>query len=173
MTLPELLPGLDAAPNVHPMFVHLPLGLWPTALGFFLFGAAKRSERLLETGRWLLYLATAAAVAAATTGWLAADRIGHSAPGHDLVHIHRDWMIAATGISALSSTMVFLLRRSQGPARRWIQVTAVAITFGVATLGADRGAYLVFGKGVGVSRQTDPQHQEQRAQPDQEHSHEH
>lgn len=27
-----LLPGLAGAPNVHPIFVHFPVALWPTAL---------------------------------------------------------------------------------------------------------------------------------------------
>lgn len=171
MTLQDLLPGLDAAPNIHPMFVHLPLGLWPVALGFFVPGAVRNSERLLEVGRWMLYLATAAALAAAATGWLAADGLGHSSRGHDFVHIHRNWMLAATGLSATASVLVFLLRRTQSSARYWLQVAAVAITLAVATLGADRGAYLVFGKGVGVSSQTGPQEQEKGGQPDHEHTH--
>lgn len=161
----DLLPGLEAAPNIHPMFVHLPLGLWPVALGFFVLGAVRHSERLLEVGRWMLYLATTAAVAAATTGWFAADGLGHSSPGHDFVHIHRNWMFAATGVSALTAVLVFLLRRSQSTARHWLQVAAVAITFTVAMLGADRGAFLVFGKGVGVSSQQ----QERSEQSDHEH----
>lgn len=173
MDLSELLPGLEAVSNVHPMFVHLPLGLWPTALGFFIFGAARHSERLLEIGRWLLYLATATAAAAAATGWFAAGQLGHGTPGHDFVHIHRNWMLVATGISALTSVLAFALRRSQSPSRHWLQVAAVAITLGVAALGADRGAYLVFGQGVGVSPNIEPQQQEKGAQPGDGHGHEH
>lgn len=173
MNLPELLPGLEAAPNVHPMFVHLPLGLWPIALGFFILAAARRSERLLEVGRWLLYIATLAAVVTAATGWLAAEGLGHDSPGHDLIHTHRDWMLAATAISVLASAFAFILRRSVKPAHRWLQVVATALTLGVAVIGADRGAYLVFGRGVGVQLQTDTPPTEGGAHTDHEHTHDH
>ena len=65
MSVQDLLPGLEASQNVHPMFVHLPLGLWPVAFAFFVVGAARHSERLVEVGRWMLYLATVAAVSPA------------------------------------------------------------------------------------------------------------
>ena len=34
----DLLPGLELAPNVHPVFVHFPIALWPTALLFYALG---------------------------------------------------------------------------------------------------------------------------------------
>ena len=108
MSAQDLLPGLEASQNVHPMFVHLPLGLWPVALAFFVVGAARHSERLIEVGRWMLYLAT---------GWFAAGGLGHDSPGHDLVHIHRNWMLVATGLSILTSALAFAFRRARGPSR--------------------------------------------------------
>lgn len=173
MNFSELLPGLEAAPNIHPMFVHLPLGMWPVALGFFVVAAARRSERLLEVGRWLLYIATLAAFATSATGWLAAEEFGHDSPGHDAVHTHRDWMLAATAISALASALAFTLRRSAKPAHRWLPAFAAALTLGVAVVGADRGAYLVFGRGLGVQLQAESPSNETEAHTDHGHSHDH
>lgn len=34
----DLMPGLSAVPNVHPLFVHFPITLWTVALGFCAFG---------------------------------------------------------------------------------------------------------------------------------------
>lgn len=170
MSVQDLLPGLEASQNVHPMFVHLPLGLWPVALAFFVVGAARHSERLIEVGRWMLYLATVAAVVAAATGWFAAGGLGHDSPGHDLVHIHRNWMLVATGLSILTSALAFAFRRARGGAKPWLTTAAVVLTFGTAALGADRGAYLVYGKGVGVSRDTAP---EQGLEPKPHSGHEH
>mgnify|MGYP003677587334 FL=1 len=117
MSVQVMLPGLEASQNVHPMFVHLPLGLWPVALAFFIVGATRHSERPIEFGRWMLNLATVAAVVAAATGWFAAGGLGHDSPGHDLVHIHRNWMLVATGLSILTSALAFAFRRARGPSR--------------------------------------------------------
>jgi uncharacterized membrane protein len=155
MNLQDMFPGIAASENLHPVFVHLPLGVWPVAFMFFVLGVVRNSDRLLEVGRWLLYFATAGAVVAATSGWLASEGLGHDTPGHDLVHVHRDWMLIATGLSILTSGMAFAFRRSENRAKAYAVLATFALTLGVSVLGADRGAYLVFGHGVGVSSAID------------------
>ena len=149
----ELLPGIEAAQNLHPVFVHLPLGLWPAALLFLGLGAARADERLFEVGRWLLYLAALAAAVTAASGWIAADGLGHDSPGHDAVHEHRNWMLASVGLTFATAGLAFLLRQTTRTVHRWAVVAALTLTLGVAALGADRGAYLVYGKGVGTQLQ--------------------
>ena len=153
MTLQELLPGLEAASNLHPVFVHLPLGLWPVALAFLGLGALRSNARLFEVGRWLLYLAALAAAVTAASGWIAADGLGHDSLGHGAVHQHRNWMLAALTLTFATAALAFFLRHTERAAHRWAVVVALALTLGVATLGADRGAYLVYGKGVGTQLQ--------------------
>lgn len=153
MTLEELLPGIAAAQNLHPVFVHPPLGLWPVALLFLGLGAVRADARLFEVGRWLLYLSALAATITAASGWLAADGLGHDSPGHDAVHEHRNWMLASVGLTLATATLAFLLRNTARAVHRWAVVAALTLTLGVAALGADRGAYLVYGKGVGTQLQ--------------------
>lgn len=153
MNLQELLPGIEAASNLHPVFVHLPLGLWPVALAFLGWGALRADVHIFEVGRWLLYLAALAAAVTAASGWIAANGLGHDSPGHDGVHEHRNWMLVALGLTTMTAALAFFLRNTNRAAHRWVVVVALAVTLGVAALGADRGAYLVYGKGLGTQLQ--------------------
>jgi uncharacterized membrane protein len=153
MTLDDLLPGAAAAQSLHPVLVHLPLGLWPTSLLFLALGALRANDRFFEVGRWLLYLAALAAVITTASGWIAADGLGHDSPAHGAVHEHRIWMLVAVGLTLASATLAFALRRSRRLVHQWVVVIAVALTLVVASLGADRGAYLVYGQGIGTQPQ--------------------
>lgn len=153
MTLEELLPGIAAAQNLHPVLVHLPLGLWPVALLFLGLGAVRADVRFFEVGRWLLYLAALTGAITAASGWLAADGLGHDSPGHDAVHVHRNWMLASLGLTVATAGLAYFLRHTARAVHRWAVVAALTLTLGIAALGADRGAYLVYGKGVGTQLQ--------------------
>ncbi len=154
--LEEILPGFAHAPNVHPMLVHFPIALWVVA-GLFLFlGTVRQREDLFTTGRWLLYLGALGAAAAVATGLWAADAIGHDSPGHELVHVHRDLMLAASGLGLGATILAVALRNSQRALVKWGITALVLASVGVLTLGADRGAALVFRHGVGVGAQAQP-----------------
>lgn len=153
----SLLPGLDAVPHLHPLFVHFPIVLWLAALLFWGLAAFRNSDSLFRLGRWLLYLGTAGAAVAVTTGLIAADQLGHESPGHDLVHTHRDFMLIAAGIGLAVTAVAFLLRRRTSQAVRWLLIGGLLATNAVTVLGADRGALLVFGYGIGSAELEPPE----------------
>ncbi len=147
----SLLPGLANAPDIHPLFVHFPVALWLAAAALYALGVARDSTKSRDAGRLLLYLGTAAAALALFTGFRAAGRLGHDSAGHDLVHVHRNFMVAATIVGTLASALAFAAERRGSKA---IAAVAAAVLLGCAALtglGADRGANLVFGYGVGVA----------------------
>ena len=148
----SILPGLSRAQNIHPLFVHFPLALWALAVLFYLVGALREQEELVRFGRWLLYFGTLGGLLAVGSGLWATSEMGHDAPGHDMVHTHRNLMLVATGLAALVCGAAFLLRKLKNSWARWGLVCGLGVTNLVATLGADRGALLVFSYGVGVSR---------------------
>ena len=74
-----MLPGLKAALNYHPMFVHFPIVLWLAALLFELLAVWRASDEMQRTASRLLYLGTLAAIVTIFTG-LAAQ---HSIPPGD------------------------------------------------------------------------------------------
>ena len=154
--LEEILPGVIQAPNLHPMFVHFPIALWAVAGLFIFLGTLRRRDDLFATGRWLLYLGAIGAAAAVATGLWAADALGHDSPGHELVHVHRDLMLATSGLGLIATLGAAALRDRRHVAAKWVVTALTLATIGVLTLGADRGAALVFQHGVGVAAQTEP-----------------
>ena len=152
----ELMPGLSGAPDLHPMFVHFPIVLWLSALGFALAGAARGRDRLTDTARILLYLGTLSALFAATTGYLAAGRMGHDSLGHELVHLHRNYMYVATALALVASIFAFVRRGRSDGLTLWGLTALLLLVSTVTVLGADRGAALVFRYGIGTADETPP-----------------
>jgi uncharacterized membrane protein len=132
------------------MFVHFPIALWLSALLFWGLALFRAREDLWAAGRWLLYLGLVGALAAVGTGLWAADQMGHDAPGHDLVHTHRNWMLLTSAVGLVTTAAAFLTRGRATPRVRWLLFGMLLVTGGLTTLGADRGALLVFRYGVGT-----------------------
>lgn len=149
----DVFPGLSAIPNVHPLLVHFPIVLWPLALVFMLTGYLRKDETAFRHGAWVLYAGVASGVAAGITGWLAAEGMGHNHSGHELVHDHRNLMLAALAIAAVASLATFWARKPARGPQRWIPITFLLIACLTSVLGADRGGLLVYGHGVGVATQ--------------------
>lgn len=151
-----VLPGLYAIQNIHPMFVHFPIAFF---LGAFAMEglAVLRHEKFHIVATWMLYLCTLSAVVTATTGFLAMNQIatasgGHDAPGHEFIHIHRNWMVSVTTIGLLLSVYLFWInKKGRWSFHRWRFLGGLLLLSMLLTLGADRGARLVFEFGVGVN----------------------
>ncbi|MEZ4653797.1 MAG: cytochrome c [Candidatus Eisenbacteria bacterium] len=127
----ELLPGLAAAPDVHPLFVHLPLALLPIAL--VLGVAALRGYPVARMARITFLTGTAGLVLAATTGLLAQTSVPH--PSGTIVATHRTWMLfILAGAVLLAILMIPTFRMTAG-----IWVGALFVLNVALVLGADRG----------------------------------
>lgn len=148
--LQRMLPGLAGARDLHPMFVHFPIALWSAALLFWVLGVARTAEPWLTTARWLTTLALLGAAASVATGLLAEERLGHDSPGHDVVHVHKYFMLATTA-AGLVTALVAWLTRKRGPRWAWTWGASLIVTVALMILGADRGGLLVFGHGVGTT----------------------
>lgn len=151
----QLLPGFAHAPNLHPAVVHFPIAFWVAATGVWVIAGFASRDQSWRFGLWLHTLAVAAAALAVALGFWATEKMGHDSPGHDLVHNHRDLMLVATGLAVVVTALGWW-RRDAG--RRWrLGLTAGSlILLAVVTLGADRGAELVFRYGVGVAGEPPP-----------------
>ena len=147
----ELLPGIAASPNVHPLLVHFPLALLPAALAFWAVALWRGREELWRTGRWVLYLGVLGSLAVAASGLWAEDHLTHSELTHPLIEAHEEWMLVATGLATATAAAAYALRRSVTGITRPLLLVALLVTTLVTALGADRGALLVYGHGVGVT----------------------
>ncbi len=102
-----------------------------------------------NAGLWLHTAGALTALAAVAAGYLSTSIMGHDSPGHSSVHVHRDLMLWATGLSVGLTGLAWWRLRA---GRRWrlglLLLSLVQLV--VMTLGADRGALLVYQMGVGV-----------------------
>jgi uncharacterized membrane protein len=153
-----LLPGLTILKNnLHPLLIHFPIAFFLGALA--LEGlAVLRSEKFHFAATCMLYLGTLSALAALPTGFIAANIVaatdprGHDSPGHDFIHIHRNWMVATTlfGI-VLSAYLFWINERGKWRSQRWRLLLGLVFLAFLVAMGADRGARLVFEFGTGVN----------------------
>ena len=152
-----LFPGLAAIPNLHPVLVHFPIAFF---LGALLMEAMAifYHERFHSLASWMCYLATLTALITlfsglfAEQGIAAASPVGHHGPGHNFIHIHRNFMIVATTVALLFTTYLFIVNLRQAwPKQRWGILIGLSIVCILISLGADRGSRLVFEFGIGVN----------------------
>ncbi len=152
-----LFPGLSAILNLHPLFVHFPIAFF---IGSALMEiiAVFYHERFHMVATWLLYLGVFSSVLTVGSGFGAASSIaahdprGHDAPAHDFIHIHRNWMLTTTSFGIFQAIFcLWVNQRNKWPRHRWGLLIGSLILASLVSLGADRGARLVFEFGVGVN----------------------
>lgn len=142
--LKPVLPGLSGAPNFHPMLVHFPIVFLVTATLFVLLSWISYPEHFLMLGRWMFWLGLISLPVVLASGFWA---VGGWGGGH--VSGHRNLMLLTT----LLAYLVFAAGRFVSSRKRLYRIVltvGLVIVTMVMTLGADRGAYLVFVEGHGV-----------------------
>ena len=153
-----LLPGMASLrENIHPLLIHFPIAFFVGALVMEVL-AVLRDEKFHFAATWMLYLGTLSALIALPTGFLAANMVaatdprGHDAPGHDYIHIHRNWMVATTLLGIVLSISLFRInQKGRWASQRWRLLFGLVVLSALVALGADRGGRLVFEFGVGIN----------------------
>jgi uncharacterized membrane protein len=145
--------GYGAALNHHPMFVHFPIVLWLVALLFELLAVWRGSDELERTSSRMLYLGTLAAIVTALTGFSAQKSVP---PGdaQRIVGIHETLMLLSTSLALALCIFAFLTRSASKPLRRRWMLVGLFVLGLLLTIGADRGAQLVYGYGAAVNWST-------------------
>ncbi|MGB0035399.1 MAG: DUF2231 domain-containing protein [Candidatus Acidiferrales bacterium] len=144
-----MLPGLKAALNYHPIFVHFPIVLWLAALLFELLAIWRASDDMQRTAARMLYLGTLAAVVAVLTG-LGAENSVPPGDAQRIVGIHETLMLVATSLAAALCMFAFFARKNLTPQLRKIMLLGLVLLAVLLTIGTDRGAQLVYGYGSAV-----------------------
>jgi uncharacterized membrane protein len=145
-----MLPGIRAALNYHPMLVHFPIVLWLAALLFELLAVWRASDEMQRTASRLLYLGTFAAVITALSGMAARDSVP---PGdaRETAVVHETLMLVATSLAGALCVVTFLARKNLTRRLRKTLLVGLLVLAVLLTIGADRGAQLVYGYGTAVN----------------------
>jgi uncharacterized membrane protein len=145
-----MLPGLRAALNYHPIFVHFPIVLWLAALLFQMLALWRASDEMQRTAARMLYLGTFAAIVTVLTG-LAAENSVPPGDAMRAVRIHETLMLVSTSLALALCMFAFFARKNFTPQLRKLMLLGLAVLAVLLTIGADRGAQLVFGYGSAVN----------------------
>jgi uncharacterized membrane protein len=153
-----LLPGIAVLNgNMHPLLIHFPIAFFLGALAMEGL-AVLHHEKFHLVATWMLYLGTLMAIITLPTGFIAANMVaaqdprGHDAPGHQVIHYHRNFMMAATLLGILLSMYVFLInQKGKWRSHRFGLLFGLVVLSVLVALGADRGARLVFEFGTGIN----------------------
>ena len=148
-----MLPGMRAALNHHPMFVHFPIVLWLVALLFECFAVWRASDDLQRTATRMLYLGTLAAIVTVLTG-LSAENSVPPGDAQRIVGMHESLMFVSTSLAAALCMFAFFLRKNFTAQLRKTMLTGLFVLAVLLTIGTDLGARLVFEYGTAVNWST-------------------
>lgn len=145
-----MLPGMKAALNYHPMFVHFPIVLWLSALLFELLAVWRGSDEMHRTAARLLYLGTLAGIITLFTGWRAEESVP-AGLAQRTVGIHETLMVTTTSVAAGLCLFAFFARKNFTAGFRNLFLLGLVILAVLLTVGTDRGAQLVYQYGSAVN----------------------
>ncbi len=139
-----ILPGMRGMLNYHPLLVHFPIAFWIGALLFEALAVARSNEDWHKTAVRLLYLGTLCAFAAVGTGLLAESSVMEMGPARDVFELHEKLMYITTSAAVGLCMFVFFLRKRFTPGLQKLFLAGLVILTILLTVGADRGAQLVY-----------------------------
>ena len=154
VSVPLGLESLREIINVHPLFVHFPIGLLVMSSFFYWAGVLAKNEGLIQAGRWTLYGGAVFGIISVITGLQAANAVPHDDEVHRIMLLHQNLGYVILGLSVTLSAWTLAVK-SAIPARgKWIFLIASLALTAVLTQQADLGARMVYLKGVGVGKKS-------------------
>ena len=135
--------------NLHPMFVHFPVALLPSALLLFGLAVWKKKESLIIAGRACLYLGAFGALLATLTGWRAEGGIPHNGTIHAMMQTHKyAALLVLTLVSGLSAWSFKLEWSRRGQVSAFVGILFLLNLVWVSV--GDLGVRMVYLEGAGV-----------------------
>ena len=143
------LQGLRQVFNVHPVFVHFPIALFPSALLLYGLGIILNWRAACVAGRACLYLAMAGTIVAVVTGLMAQDSFPHNERIHHMMQTHKTLGLLIGCGSLLLAGWSFL-HKAQQPKARYAFLALLFMVTGLVIQSGDLGARMVFVEGAAV-----------------------
>ncbi len=141
--------GLDQVFNIHPIFVHFPIALFPVTLLFYFVGILRKRNDLLLAGQICLVLSLIGTAITVLTGYLAEESFPHNETVHEMMETHEMIGFIILGLGALLTLWSFLKRDGMPKASKLFLVL-LGLTVLVILQNADLGGRMVFVEGAAV-----------------------
>jgi len=141
--------GLHQVFNVHPVFVHFPIALFPSALLLYGLGIMLNWRAACVAGRACLYLAVAGTMVAVATGLMAQETFPHNERIHHMMQTHKVIGLLMASASLLLVWWSFL-HKAQRPKGAYPFLGLLVLVTYLALQNGDLGARMVFIEGAAV-----------------------
>lgn len=146
----QYFPGIEAMSNIHPLLVHFPIALLTGFVLMETLSLISGKNELRVAAKWMLYLGTLGAVAAAFFGLRGAEGVFHEGEVHAQMSQHRDYGLNVVAMSLFLSTWRLFEGSDLIGLSRIIQNLIGLLILGNLMLGADIGGVMVYRYGVAV-----------------------
>ncbi|GMR04931.1 MAG: hypothetical protein BMS9Abin23_0852 [Thermodesulfobacteriota bacterium] len=146
----ELLPGVSAMANIHPLFVHFPIALLNAFLLAEILNYFLKRDDLRAASSYTLYLGTLGAAAAVLAGFRAASTVGHVEGVHAIMETHEHFGLTILGLSVILSIWRLKVRARFSQTGRLLHLFFAFVLVVIIAFGADLGGLMVYKYGVSV-----------------------
>ncbi len=150
------MPGISNMPNLHPLFVHLPIVLILIFFLFDVYGSLTRNSIVRKFAGWLLYMGAASVCMTIIAGYNAAESVTHNEAAHRIMEQHELYALIVAGITILLTVWRLVAGSKLQGFVNGLYLTMSAAACFILILGADLGALMVYHHGVGVAKVSQP-----------------
>lgn len=147
----ELLPGVAAMENLHPLFVHFPIALLSLFVVIDVAGSLLGRSAWRRVAGWLLYLGTLFAAMAVTAGLVAAGSVAHGGDVHEIMEHHEHLGITVLSLATALSAWRWVANDKLAGAVNGFYLALSVVLAVILMLTADLGGLMVYGHGVAVA----------------------
>jgi len=141
--------GLSQVFNIHPVFVHFPIALFPIALFFYFIGIIQKRKDFLLAGQICLGFGMAGTILSVLTGYWAQESFPHGETIHRMMGTHRvlGFVILALAVGLM---LWSFLKREGMPKASPFFLVLIGLTTLLTLQNADLGSRMVFVEGAAV-----------------------
>jgi len=145
--------GLGQVFNIHPVFVHFPIALFPTALLFYAIGVLGRKDRFLFAAQISLGLAFLSVIVTVITGLLALESFPHNETIHNMMMTHQKVGYTILVFGGILFVWSFF-KKEETPKLPKLFLALLAFTVLMVLQNGDLGGRMVFVEGAAVRNAT-------------------
>lgn len=147
----QLLPGVAAMANIHPLVAHFPIALLTSFLALELFAMFSRNAgKLRIAASWMLYLGTLGACAAVAAGLWAEATVVHDEAVHAIIEKHETMGFTVLSLAILLSVWRLIGEGHFSGIGRIAHLLLAFVMVVAMAKGADLGGLMVYQYGVGT-----------------------
>lgn len=146
----QVMPGISALDNLHPLFVHFPIALLFLFFAFDVFGSLAGKTEWRRVAGWFLYCGVVFAGLTMVMGLLAAASVAHGGDVHEIMETHEHLGISVFLVATVLAIWRWLAKGEINGAANTLYLIFATVLTALLIFTADLGGLMVYKYGVAV-----------------------